>query len=131
MRTHCAKCGRPGPFYASQARACYCIPCHKAAVLARYTQRRTAILAAAVIQRQQRRLQVPPHLRTRRQQKALLDAAAPPGKKICAYCWLPKWPALFPHGKTPDGRDYYCRACRRIKDAQRRWAKRRKMENGK
>jgi hypothetical protein len=125
MRTRCAKCNAPGPFYASQARPCYCIPCQKAITLARYAERRADIRATDTARRLRRILNTPAHQRTRREQKRLLDQNAPPGKKVCAYCWLSKWPGLFgPMKNSRDGRDSYCRACRRILDAQRRYRKR-------
>jgi hypothetical protein len=68
-----------------------------------------------------RLLAIPLHQRTRRQQKQVLDHAAPPGKKVCAYCWLALWPGLFPPAKAAkDGRDSYCRSCRRVMDSLRR-----------
>jgi hypothetical protein len=116
MRAACCKCASPGPFYASQSSS-YCIPCHKAAARKRYAEQHLAINAAAKARRWRQLLATPVHRRTRRQHKRLLDAAAPPGKKVCAYCWLAKWPALFPPlAQTRDGRDYYCRACRRLLD---------------
>jgi hypothetical protein len=120
MTTSCSKCGGPGPFYASQPARSYCIPCHLAVARTRYAQQHTAILAAARALRLRRVLATPVHLRTRRQHKRLLDAEAPPGKKVCAYCWLAKWPAFFRLlARSGDGRDYYCRACRHMLDIGR------------
>jgi hypothetical protein len=126
MSHRCPRCASSGPFYDSQPARGYCIPCQKAVTRARYARQHATINATAAARRWQRLLATPPEARTRRQHKRLLDAAAPPGKKVCAYCWLTKWPTAFPPAKTRDGRDYYCRGCRRFLDHARHHAARKK-----
>jgi len=127
MRTQCSKCGAAGPFYASQNHASYCIPCYQATARARYAKQRAAILAAAKALRFRRILALPRAARTRRQQKQVLDSQAPPGKKVCAFCWLAKFPGHFATDKNRDRRDSYCRACRHMLDTQRHQARRKKQ----
>ena len=116
----CIRCGRPGPFYPSQARS-WCCACLKAYGKARYARVRPAVRRRARLQALAALQAIPDETRTRRETKRLLDSQAPPDQKVCTWCWQtkPRTPNLWTRGSTPDGLDYYCRACRRILDRLR------------